>query len=296
MDLNASANPSVLIHGRSVPVSALIPEHEVPRVLSTPPFSTWVSNLGPRFHVRGIELESLNTFGSRVGFVKFKAACSVDGKDAPGIVFARGSAVAILVVLTSQEDGQRWVLCVRQPRVPAGRLLLELVAGMMDGRGNFCGVAAQEMAEEAQLHIHESELVDMTELAFGAGTACGSGGEEAARSDGPALGVYLSAGGCDVRRPATSPARKACSCVAHALSRPLTTRLQETLRILHWSRTLPSAEIEALQGKCTGRADEGEVITLQLVKFEDLWRTCPDAKALCALALYKELQSQGRLP
>jgi hypothetical protein len=55
------------------------------------------------------------------------------------------------------------------------------------------------------------------------------------------------------------------------------------------------ADIEALQGKITGRADEGEVISLELVKLEDVWRTCPDAKALCALTLYTQLKSHGRL-
>jgi len=190
----------VSIHGQRVPVlTAKIPETDVSQVLSTPPFSSWAANLGPRFDVSGIELESINKFGSRVGFVKFRATCTVQGNDTPGIVFARGPAVAILAVLICQEDGSQWVLCCRQPRVPAGRLLLELLAGMTDGSGYFCGVAAKEMWEEAGLRVHESELTDLTELAYGAGTTCGPGGEQAMRSDGPALGVYLSAGGCDVR-------------------------------------------------------------------------------------------------
>jgi hypothetical protein len=40
-------------------------------------------------------------------------------------------------------------------------------AGMLDGSGNFRGVAAEEIQEECHIVISENELVDLTELAFG---------------------------------------------------------------------------------------------------------------------------------
>ncbi len=44
----------------------------------------------------------------------------------------------------------------------------------------------------------------------------------------------------------------------------------------------------------TGLREEGEKITLKLVKLEDLWRVgARDAKALAALSLYENLKREG---
>ena len=55
-------------------------------------------------------------------------------------------------------------------------------------------------------------------------------------------------------------------------------------------------ELLDLQGKATGLREEGEIITLQVVPFEDLWRQTADAKALSALALYDRLMAAGLIP
>lgn len=97
-----------------------------------------------------------------------QAEAYLDGHDAalPGIALLRGGSVAVLVVLSC--DGEEFVLLTEQPRVPVGRArLLELPAGMMDDSGAFKGNAARELEEEAGLTVHDSELVDMTQLAFG---------------------------------------------------------------------------------------------------------------------------------
>ena len=46
-------------------------------------------------------------------------------------------------------------------------MLPEVPAGMLDGSGNFRGVAAEEIEEECDIVISEDELIDMTELAYG---------------------------------------------------------------------------------------------------------------------------------
>jgi hypothetical protein len=53
---------------------------------------------------------------------------------------------------------------------------------------------------------------------------------------------------------------------------------------------LPKAEIDALRGRLNGLRDEGEKITLKLVKLQDLWKECcRDGKALHRCS-YKFLQ------
>jgi hypothetical protein len=41
---------------------------------------------------------------------------------------------------------------------------------------------------------------------------------------------------------------------------------------------------------------EGEYIKLDIIPLGDLWKSTPDAKALCALALFDCLKRQGTLP
>jgi ADP-sugar diphosphatase len=62
----------------------------------------------------------------------------------PGIVFARGGAVAILMLLEC--EGQKYAVLTEQARVPVGRTILELPAGMLDDDdGDFVGTAAREV-------------------------------------------------------------------------------------------------------------------------------------------------------
>lgn len=102
-------------------------------------------------------------FGERVGFLKFKADI-VDketGKKVPGIVFARGPAVAILILLES--EGETYAVLTEQVRVPVGRLILELPAGMLDDdKGDFVGTAAREVEEETGIHLNLEDMIDLT--------------------------------------------------------------------------------------------------------------------------------------
>ena len=170
--------------GLSVPVTAEpgISVSLATRALASACFADWAARLEPEMAsgVSSLRLQSVDLFGPRVGFIKLVAEASVNGRPIPGVVFLRGGAVAILVVLRC--EGARWALCVRQPRLACGaRAFLELPAGMLDGSGDFAGVAAKEMAEETGLVLHAEELLDMTALAYGAA----------------APGVFPSVGACD---------------------------------------------------------------------------------------------------
>jgi ADP-sugar diphosphatase len=119
----------------------------------------------------------------RVGFVKLKADVTVEGKRVPGICFLRGMGVGMLVSLLCKDTKQEYCVLVQQPRIPVGEgAMLELPAGMLDDSGTFTGVAAAELKEECGLTIQESDLTDLTELAY---------------NEAGFRGVCPSAGGCD---------------------------------------------------------------------------------------------------
>ncbi|KAF7731625.1 hypothetical protein EC973_008794 [Apophysomyces ossiformis] len=143
------------------------------------PFKDWVQQFDREqkereneMDISCIDVQSLDYFGSeKIGFAKFKADVKYrqTNKNAPGIVFMRGGAVSILIILRSKENtSEDKVLLTLQPRIPVPSLSFpELPAGMLDGSGNFSGTAAKEIEEETGLVVKDSELIDLTELTYG---------------------------------------------------------------------------------------------------------------------------------
>ena len=250
--------------GLSIPVFAptTLPPVTVAAALACRPFQDWASALDPRYSIASITLQSVDFFGPRVGFVKFIADASWCGQRVPGIVFLRGGAVSVLPLLVC--SGERWVVCARQPRLAVGSgSFLELPAGMLDDCGSFVGVAAKELVEETGIVIDPSELMDLTALALGTGGDCGASGGEGV---GARRGLYLSVGACD-----------------------------EFLRLFFFQRTVGKEELDALRGKLTGSPDENEQITLELVRYEDLWKATVDAKTLASVFLLEKLIKMGKI-
>ncbi|KAI8904691.1 hypothetical protein EDD86DRAFT_212568 [Gorgonomyces haynaldii] len=155
-----------------VPITLKYPQlqEHVPKVLEFVPFRNWVSRLEndllkSQLTPQKIELQDVDFFGSRIGFVKVKAdILNEDGKLMPGIAFLRGDAVGVLVRITSIDE--HYAVLVEQPRVPLGQRFLELPAGMLDGSKNFVGVAAQELEEECGIKIEPSDLKELTKEAL----------------------------------------------------------------------------------------------------------------------------------
>jgi ADP-sugar diphosphatase len=247
---------------KSVPVTG---EPNVPlhKVVETNIFKNWVKEVenDEKLFVAAVHVTDVDMFGPRIGFLKFKARALVEvGGDegegsngiieVPGIVFMRGGAVGVLVILEC--EGVDYTILTHQARVPIGCSdLPEIPAGMLDGSGHFKGVAAEEIQEECHIVISEDELVDMTELAYGKKWR----------------GMIPSAGGCD-----------------------------EFIKLYIFRRSVERDVINELEGRLTGLPEEGERIKLHLVKLNDLWRSCPDAKALSALTLFHELKREGLIP
>lgn len=190
------------------------------------------------------------------------------GESLPGAVFLRGASVGMMVLLqpddlppNSQEE--KYVLLTVQPRVAAGSLqFVELPAGMVDD-GTFKGSAAKEIKEEIGLDIPESELTNLTELAIPDQVL----GAENVEEEQLAKAVYPSAGGCD-----------------------------EYIPLFLHEKKVPRDTLKEWEGRLTGLREEGEKITLKLVRLEDMWREgARDAKALTAWALYAALKKDGKL-
>jgi ADP-sugar diphosphatase len=175
-----------------IPVSAEpgCTEH-VQKALDCQKFKMWLQRVenDKNFEVEKIHFQSIDMFGPKnVGFLKFKLTSKAGGKDCPGIIFMRGGAPAILVVLKRQYDGELFTITVNQPRIAAGSSsFCEIPAGMLDNDGNLAGVAAKEMKEETGLVINAKELINLTELAHG--------------PESNYQGIYSTCGGSDEYNP-----------------------------------------------------------------------------------------------
>lgn len=139
------------------------------KAIASKPFQDWLESVGERFVVKGVKFQSVDMFGPRVGFIKFVADITdTNGKFIPGIVFMRGGAVGMLPVLNC--NGKKYTILTVQPRIATGRFdFEEIPAGMLDGSGNFGGVAAKELKEELDMTVSQDDLIDLTAFAGIAG-------------------------------------------------------------------------------------------------------------------------------
>lgn len=168
--------------------------------------------------------------------------------------------------MPANTETDKHVLLAIQPRIAAASLsFAELPAGMLDD-GTFSGKAAQEISEETGLEVPEHDLINMTELALSKSpTPTPSTPEDAKEKLQNAM--YPSPGGCD-----------------------------EFIALFLYQKRVPREELEEWRGKLTGLREEGERISIKIVRLEELWKEGGrDAKALSALALYEGLRTEGRI-
>ena len=144
------------------------PNVNIKVALESNQFTNWleeVKNDG-MLDLRSVHFQSVDMFGPRAGFVKWKSTIYMGEVCLPGIVFARGGSVAVMPVLEC--NGEEYTLLCVQPRVPLGKHnVIEFPAGMLDGENNFAGVCAKELKEEADIVISPDDLIDMGQIAWG---------------------------------------------------------------------------------------------------------------------------------
>lgn len=218
------------------------------------------------YELKSIHIQAVDFFGPRIGFLKYKAIIQNkrgnkgEPMQLPGSIFMRGGSVGMLMILRPKDTSdERWVIMTEQARIPAGSLsFLEIPAGMIDDRTkDFKGAAANEIEEETGLKINRDHLLDMTELALR-----GSPNPENLKA-----AMYPSPGGSD-----------------------------EFIALFLWEQEMERLEIESLREKLTGDKKQGEMITLRLIPYGDLWKVATrDAKTMVAWALYESLKRAGIL-
>ncbi|KAI6716148.1 NUDIX family hydrolase [Marssonina coronariae] len=219
---------------------------------------------GSPYVLRDIRIQAIDRFGERIGFMKIVANITNSrGESLPGAIFLRGASVGMMVLLQPDDlplnsQKEKHVILTVQSRAAAGGLnFVELPAGMVDD-GSFSGAAAKEIQEEIGLEIPEHELINLSELTIP---------ENATGEELSPRAMFPSAGGCD-----------------------------EYIPIFLHEKRVPREQLKEWTGKLTGLRDEGEKITLKLVKLEDLWcEAARDAKALAAWALYEGLKRNGKI-
>lgn len=131
---------------------------------------------------------------------------------------------------------------------------------------NFVGAAATEIKEETTLEVKAEQLFSLTDPVTSHSTTTPwkknshppqENGRDAKESLVDAM--YPSVGGCD-----------------------------EFMALFLCQKKVPRAKLEKLRGLATGLREEGEKITLRLVRLEDLCvEAGRDAKALSAYGLYR---------
>jgi len=150
-----------------------ITEEQMNAILSSKKFNDYIRKIDlESVLIRNIKILNVYMFGKNVGFIGLEVDCSLKthlDKKLPGYVFIRGKSVGIFVLINNQ-----FMVLTRQFRIPVGKFMLEIPAGMLDESGDFCGVAAKELEEEIGVKINQKELIYLTSMY----PSCGGSDEE----------------------------------------------------------------------------------------------------------------------
>ena len=102
---------SLKIAGNSIPVTSKDQTINIESVLEFQPFKDWATTLSKeilatekrQLEINGIEIQNVDYFGKKIGFVKFKVDIKYleNGTSKPTIVFMVGINLIISVVVTS---------------------------------------------------------------------------------------------------------------------------------------------------------------------------------------------------
>ncbi|CAE6134146.1 unnamed protein product [Arabidopsis arenosa] len=124
-------------------------------------FRNWLRNLESETGILADGSMTLKQVLIQNWFSQIQSGYFRQGNWSKGIVFARGPAVAVLILLES--DGETYAVLTEQVRVPTGKIVLELPAGMLDDdKGDFVGTAVREVEEEIGIKLKKEDMVDLT--------------------------------------------------------------------------------------------------------------------------------------
>jgi len=246
-------------------------------LLKFPAFKNWIktlqsnlslqsTNQNHEFHkspysLKHIQIQAVDLFGPRIGFMKIHATVTnADGDFLPGAIFLRGASVGMLVLLQPDD--------LPPNSQEEKHVLLTVQPRIAAGGLQFVELPAGMVDDgtfkgSASKEIEEELGLKIHEddLVNLTELAIPEKEEICPRA------MFPSAGGCD-----------------------------EFIPIFLHEKRIPRQQLAEWTGKLTGLREEGEKITLKLVKLEDLWlEGARDAKALAAWALYDGLKRSGKL-
>lgn len=157
MKIHIGSSENVVVEG--------LPEDELKVFCNSILFQNWVNSVDVEFTILKIKVLSVTRKhnGDPI-FAKLDVeAYGTHDQRLPGIVFLRGGTVAILPIISSAQTGQRYIIFTEQARLAIGKsAFLEIPAGMLDGHGNFAGIAAKEFEEEVGISLKIENLTKLT--------------------------------------------------------------------------------------------------------------------------------------
>jgi hypothetical protein len=151
---------------------------KLPVITAAPKFVEWIKKFRDQNQIclKEFHITDVDFFGpvnpDRLGFVKGYGVAkdAVTGDSIPAIAFIRGGAIAVLIMVTVRETGEKYVLMCQQLRFPTGGAKIEACAGMIDNRTSaVVGVVFNEVKEETGFAMNESELISLGTITPSAG-------------------------------------------------------------------------------------------------------------------------------
>ena len=147
-------------------------QSQLPIIVQAPKFKNFLSKQDKKtLETTAIEISGVKWFCNpktpdpeKLGFLYLEmfATDKRNGKPVPGVALVRGDAVA--VYLRVRYNGKKYVVLTLQLRGPAGGLLIEIPAGMMDASNNFACVALKELVEETGIVASKDNLTCLTKI------------------------------------------------------------------------------------------------------------------------------------
>lgn len=154
---------TVVINGAEIPVE--YPNNtngpaRLEAIMNAPKVKNWFKRVSPDILISKVTITGDTTFGKNVLFVHLNVTCTdrASGKSLAGIVFIRGTSVTCLVLIRDKSTGKLYYAKVKQPRVPVGKWIWELPAGMFELRPDGEGKMAEtqmivELREELGISV-----------------------------------------------------------------------------------------------------------------------------------------------
>ncbi|KAH9777554.1 Nudix hydrolase 14 [Citrus sinensis] len=175
------SSPSPLTHSITIPSQLSQPVHVVAApglsesdfrcAVESTLFKQWLKNLQSETGIlangdmllKQVLIQGVDMFGKRIGFLKFKADifCKETGQKVPGIVFARGPAVAVLILLDS--EGETYAILTEQVEEETGIQLkledmIDLTAFLYPSTGCKFFPSAGGCDEEISLFLYRGRV------------------------------------------------------------------------------------------------------------------------------------------